>query len=56
MSILREDIYHYCLESCESIITHFIFFNSFQSHFKDVVAAVEAYLDPILTKLHPALK
>jgi len=26
-----------------------------ESHFKDVVAAVEAYLDPILTKLHPAL-
>ena len=32
------------------------FFSSFQSHFKDVVAAVEAYLDPVLTKLHPALK
>ncbi len=28
----------------------------FKSHFRDVVAAVEAYLDPILTKLHPALK
>lgn len=26
-----------------------------ESHFKDVVAAVEAYLDPVLTKLHPAL-
>lgn len=26
-----------------------------ESHFRDVVAAVEAYLDPILTKLHPAL-
>lgn len=25
MSVLHVDIYHYCLGSCDSIITHFIF-------------------------------